>query len=136
MTQDGGLMLTGLFFVVVGYCCMDRMRAENVLLTHFSSRYPHMPDYISESSPAPSRRSSPSPSTPQPDQPTRSRKGSDNSPSVAIALDHARLRVGDMWKMQLYLKAIEKSFWDVREEGDEEEEEAVMRASMGDHHHH
>lgn len=112
---------------------MVRMRAENVLLTHFSSRYPHMPDYISES-PVPSRPSSPTSSSPS--IPTRNRKGSDNSPAVAIALDHARLRVGDMWKMQLYLKAIEKSFWDVREEGDEEEEEAVMRASMGDHHHH
>lgn len=126
---------------------MVRMRAENVLLTHFSSRYPHMPEYISESSPVPSRPSSPSPQTDQlTASPSPARKGNTpdaersnsngHNPAVAIALDHARLRVGDMWKMQLYLKAIEKSFWDVREEGDEEEEEAVMRASMGDHHHH
>lgn len=124
---------------------MVRMRAENLLLTHFSSRYPHMPDYISES-PASSRPPSPSPSALQTDRSNapvtparngnRNRNGSKgHNPVVAIALDHARLRVGDMWKMQLYLKAIEKSFWDVREEGDEEEEEAVLRASMGDHHH-
>lgn len=113
------------------------MRAKNLLLTHFSSRYPHMPDYISDS-PAPSRPPSPSPSSlSQPSLPSQpapkspARNDDEHTPVVAIALDHARLRVGDMWKMQLYLKAVEASFWDGREEGDEEEEEAVRRASLG-----
>ncbi|THH11460.1 hypothetical protein EW146_g8031, partial [Bondarzewia mesenterica] len=54
-----------------------------------------------------------------------------DGPIVSLALDHARVRLGDMWKMRVYLPAIEQSFWDTREEGDEEEEQQVLLASAG-----
>ncbi|KAI0058634.1 hypothetical protein BV25DRAFT_1212589 [Artomyces pyxidatus] len=86
-----------------------QMHAENVLLTHFSSRYPHMPEYLAQ---------------PHED-------GVAAGPTVALALDHARTRVGDLWKMPLYFRAIEQSFWDTKEEGDEEEEKELLQASAG-----
>ncbi|KAG6839604.1 hypothetical protein C0991_000997 [Blastosporella zonata] len=78
-----------------------RMRAQHVLLTHFSARYPKMP-----------------PSAFQ-----RPRNG-DFRPVVALAFDHANFKIGDMWKASYYLRALEQSFREtVAEEGDEEEEE-------------
>ncbi|KAI0251929.1 hypothetical protein BJV78DRAFT_1207788 [Lactifluus subvellereus] len=68
-----------------------RMRAQNVLMTHFSSRYPTMPP---------------------------------------LAMDHACIRVGDLWKMATYFPAIEQSFRDIADEGDEEEEVALIRANL------
>ncbi len=85
------------------------MRAQNVLLTHFSSRYPTMPRY-SASSPK--------------------RDGTDHQPTIALAMDHACIRVGDLWKMATYLPAIEQSFKDIADEGDEEEEVMLMKASL------
>ncbi len=86
-----------------------RMRAQNVLLTHFSSRYPTMPRYFASSP-----------------------KGDDNEhrPTVALAMDHARIRVGDLWKMAVYFPAIQQSFRDIQDEGDEEEEALEMKASL------
>jgi ribonuclease Z len=86
-----------------------RMRAQNVLLTHFSSRYPTMPRYFA--------------SSPE-------RDGTDHQPTIAMAMDHACIRVGDLWKMAAYLPAIEQSFRDIADEGDEEEEDMLMKASM------
>ena len=89
------------------------MNAKNLLLTHFSTRYPHMPAYLS-----------------RPGSPARGRKSSGGEgPVVALALDHARVRVGDMWKLRAYLRAIEQSFHDTFEEGDEEEEQQALKAS-------
>ncbi|KAH9940691.1 hypothetical protein B0H21DRAFT_572283 [Amylocystis lapponica] len=73
-----------------------RMNARNILLTHFSARYPRMPP--DAGAPDPSAR----------------------SPTVAIAFDHARLRIGDMWKLNTYLPAIERTFADTAEEDDDE----------------
>ncbi|KAH0583074.1 hypothetical protein H2248_010964 [Termitomyces sp. 'cryptogamus'] len=86
-----------------------RMRAEHILLTHFSARYPRMP-------PSALRR-------PQ---------NGDFRPIVALAFDHANFKIGDMWKTSYYLKALEQSFREtVAEEGDEEEEvEANVMAGM------
>jgi ribonuclease Z len=84
------------------------MRAQNVLLTHFSSRYPTMPRYFAFP-----------------------REGSTgHEPTVALAMDHACIRLGDFWKMATYLPAIEQSFKDIADEGDEEEEAALIRASL------
>ncbi|KAI0264706.1 hypothetical protein BC834DRAFT_882205 [Gloeopeniophorella convolvens] len=85
-----------------------RMRAENVLLTHFSSRYPTVPRYFA---------------SPRGD-------GIDFRPNVALAMDHARVRVGDLWKMSAYLRAVEQSFWDMADEADVEEEAAMMQANL------
>ena len=86
------------------------MRARNVLLTHFSSRYPTMPRYFAS--------------------PTRD--DADDQPTVALAMDHACMHVGDIWKMATYIPAIAQSFEDIAEEGDEEEEAALVRASMNE----
>ncbi|KAH9990962.1 hypothetical protein BJV74DRAFT_920412 [Russula compacta] len=85
-----------------------RMRAQNVLLTHFSSRYPTMPRYFA--------------SFPK-------RDGTNHEPTIALAMDHACIRVGDLWKMATYFPAIEQSFRDIAEEGDEEEA-MLMQASL------
>ena len=85
------------------------MRAQNVLLTHFSSRYPTLPRYLASSTKG---------------------DGIDHQPTVALAMDHACLRLGDLWKMATYFPAIEQNFRDIRDEGDEEEEALVMKASL------
>ncbi|KAG2141301.1 hypothetical protein DEU56DRAFT_275902 [Suillus clintonianus] len=72
------------------------MNAQNILLTHFSARYPKMPPSISE------------------------RQAGD--PVVAFAFDHANIKIGDMWKMSSYTRAIEQSFIDISDiEGEEPE---------------
>ncbi|KXN86195.1 Zinc phosphodiesterase ELAC protein 2 [Leucoagaricus sp. SymC.cos] len=76
------------------------MNADNVLLTHFSARYPKMPPSIL----AP------------PDENTTERK----DPLVTVALDLAEMDLDNMWKMNLYLPAIEQCFKDSLEEGDED----------------
>ncbi|KAG2355809.1 hypothetical protein BDR07DRAFT_1425171 [Suillus spraguei] len=72
------------------------MNAQNILLTHFSARYPKMPPSVSE------------------------RQAGD--PVVALAFDHANIKIGDMWKMSAYARAIEQSFIDITDiEGEEPE---------------
>jgi len=73
------------------------MQAENILLTHFSARYPRMP---MSGIPRPSTHS--------------------KEPILALAFDHANIAIGDMWKMNLYLPAIEQSFRDLGDDGDDE----------------
>ncbi|KAI9511638.1 hypothetical protein F5148DRAFT_993525 [Russula earlei] len=86
-----------------------RMRAQSVLLTHFSSRYPTMPQYFA--------------SSPKGDN-------ADQGPAIALAMDHACIRVGDLWKMSTYIPAIGQSFRDMAEEGDEEEEAMLIKATL------
>lgn len=85
------------------------MRAQNVLLTHFSSRYPTLPQYLA--------------SSPKED-------GVEHQPTVALAMDHACIRLGDLWKMAWYFPAIEQNFRDIMGDGDEEEDALVMKASL------
>ncbi|KZV65463.1 Metallo-hydrolase/oxidoreductase [Peniophora sp. CONT] len=84
-----------------------QMNARHTILTHFSTRYPDMPSYLAEAS------------------------VDNDGPNVALAFDHARMRVGDLWKMPLYLRAIEKSFQDTAEPEDEEEEKELLAANIG-----
>ncbi|KAJ8585232.1 hypothetical protein M405DRAFT_773220 [Rhizopogon salebrosus TDB-379] len=71
-----------------------RMNAQNILLTHFSARYPKMPPSVYERQPG--------------------------DPVIALAFDHANIKVGDMWKMGKYARAIEQSFTDIADiEGEE-----------------
>lgn len=76
------------------------MNAKNVLLTHFSARYPKMPPSVVAST----------------DENTIERK----DPVVTVAFDLAELDLDKMWKMNLYLPAIEQCFKDSMEEGDED----------------
>jgi ribonuclease Z len=73
---------------------MVRMNAQNILLTHFSARYPKMPPSVYERQPG--------------------------DPVIALAFDHANIKIGDMWKMGKYACAIEQSFNDIADiEGEE-----------------
>ena len=66
------------------------MRAQKLLLTHFSARYPGMPP----------------------------RQGGDASggPLIGLAFDYSRIRLGDMWKLNMYLPAIQHTFDELGEE--------------------
>jgi ribonuclease Z len=59
-------------------------------------------------------------------------KGDDieHEPTIALAMDHACIRLGDIWKMAMYFPAIEQSFRDIKDDGDEEEEALIMKASL------
>lgn len=56
--------------------------------------------------------------------------GLEHEPTVALAMDHACIRLGDLWKMATYFPAIEQNFRDIMDKGDEEEEALVMKASV------
>ena len=68
------------------------MQAQNVLLTHFSTRHPKMPPGIS----------------------------SLENLHVGIAFDHLRVPLNSVWKLAMYQDAIEESFADMRDEEDED----------------
>lgn len=70
------------------------MNAANILLTHFSARYPKIP-------PA-------------------SELFKDDGPTLALAFDHARIRIGDMYKFSKYLPALEQCIGDVEEAAPED----------------
>lgn len=77
-----------------------RMKARNILLTHFSARYPNVPpSVVTEHSPG--------------------------DPTVALAFDHANIKISEMWKMNAYIKAIERSFADLEDENDATQREEV-----------
>lgn len=76
------------------------MKAANILLTHFSARYPTMP---------------PSGVSITPDQDAMTEQA-----TLGLAFDSTDITIRDMWKMNLYLRAIEQSFKDPTEEGYEE----------------
>ncbi|KAL0575576.1 hypothetical protein V5O48_006392 [Marasmius crinis-equi] len=98
-----------------------RMKARNILLTHFSARYPKIITYKSKQWHS--------------DQGTEEEKveeitGFDPDEGVvAIAFDHADMKIGDMWKINYYLPALQSSFQQtVAEDGEDEElEEATMQ---------
>lgn len=76
------------------------MKARNTLLTHFSARYPNIPpSVVTEHNPG--------------------------DPTLALALDHANIKIGEIWKMNAYIKAIEQSFADLEDENDTTQVEEV-----------
>lgn len=77
-----------------------RTKAKNLLLTHFSARYPKMPPSV----------------VAPPEENTNERE----DPTVALAFDLIEMELDQMWKMKLYLPAIEQCFRDSAEEGDED----------------
>src|ERR1700756_1756312 len=103
------------------------MDAKHILLTHFSARYPRMPPsavgkaepdiepvFTVSSDTGDTGKSSTSPPSRAPD------------PDIAVAFDHLNLTIGDMWKVNHYLPAIEQSFQDTTEDGDEEVDETSV----------
>ncbi|KAL4253032.1 RNase Z family protein [Abortiporus biennis] len=81
-----------------------RMNAKNLLLTHFSARYPQIPPWLMEA-----------------DTSATAARG----PTLALAFDHAKIRIGDLPKLQAYLPAIHQSFDDTKEDGDEDIDPAM-----------
>ncbi|CAL1709190.1 unnamed protein product [Somion occarium] len=69
-----------------------KMEAKNILLTHFSARYPRLP-----------------PASMQ-----------DNT-TWAVALDHAKIRIADIPKLRAYIPAIKRCFQEIEDDEDEVE---------------
>lgn len=67
-----------------------RMGAQKLLLTHFSARYPGMPP--------------------------RRGDGESGGPLIGLAFDYSRVRLGDMWKLNMYLPPIQHAFDELGEE--------------------
>ncbi|KAG7445158.1 uncharacterized protein BT62DRAFT_951536 [Guyanagaster necrorhizus] len=79
-----------------------RMRAENILLTHFSARYPKLPS-----------------------------SGAKQQEGVVVhAFDHASLTIGNMWKLKHYLPAVVQSLKDTEDEDDQEADDAIAHSGM------
>ncbi|EIW77124.1 hypothetical protein CONPUDRAFT_139171 [Coniophora puteana RWD-64-598 SS2] len=78
----------------------ERMNARNTLLTHFSARYPKMPPSVLGHAAS--------------------------TPVLALAFDHGTIRIGDMWKANAYLPAIEQSFVDTQAEEGEDVDEVML----------
>lgn len=87
------------FLSRVTHSWTDSMGAENILLTHFSARYPRIP-----------------PTTSLPASP---KAGARRTPNLGIAFDCTRVKIGDMWKLRHYLPAIEVSLGDVANDDDD-----------------
>ncbi|KAJ6474674.1 hypothetical protein C8R47DRAFT_986730 [Mycena vitilis] len=86
-----------------------KMNAENVLLTHFSARYPRMPPPVGNARPT--------------------GDGGPREPVVALAFDHVNLTLGSIWKLSTYLPVIQQTFADTSDEADEEESKAAIAAA-------
>ncbi|KAK1230906.1 hypothetical protein PQX77_005984 [Marasmius sp. AFHP31] len=94
-----------------------RMKARNILLTHFSARYPKIIKYKAQQWQ----------SEPGAEKVEEVAGFDPNRGVVAIAFDHADMRIADMWKLNYYLPALESSFQQtVAEEGEDEDLEAAM----------
>jgi ribonuclease Z len=72
------------------------MKAKHILLTHFSQRYPKMPQSQASSGVDPAA----------PD------------PIIALAFDHLSIPIGSLWKMSKYTEAIQRCFLDGEEDHD------------------
>ncbi|RXW24848.1 hypothetical protein EST38_g1005 [Candolleomyces aberdarensis] len=97
-----------------------RMKAEKILLTHFSARHPKVPMTLLELNSASSSCDASASSDAAAAAPSLSPS---SSPIVALAFDQASMRIGDMWKMQYYLEALEQIEKDtVAVEGEDEDE--------------
>lgn len=99
------------------------MNAENLLLTHFSQRYPKIAIMNATSSiPAnidPSVAPTQSPLTPL-----------HPGPIVGLAFDCASIPIGSMWKLSRYTPALEQLFAEAASDPAEEEDLALVAAAM------
>lgn len=82
------------------------MRAKNILLTHFSQRYPKLPELNLGA-----------PRTSMLDESLEEAASEDTAGTiptreapVAIAFDCASLRIGSLWKMEKYMDALATTF--------------------------
>jgi len=129
------------------------MKAKNILLTHFSQRYPKIPVLNPSSTIPPAQgalvttdddfRFGPEAAFPSPSAETETSRSnastvpSDNSdsdsdpiPIVGLAFDCASIPIGSMWKVNRYTPALEKLFAETAVVGDEDEDLALIAAAM------
>ncbi|KDQ10344.1 hypothetical protein BOTBODRAFT_115899 [Botryobasidium botryosum FD-172 SS1] len=100
------------------------MKAKHILLTHFSQRYPKMPPSLLTP-----RLREPKPLEAESTDPEDSlATGDPDKPVIALAFDHASIRVGSMWKMARYIPAIQQCY-DESEEPLEETEDVPATES-------
>lgn len=95
------------------------MYAEKILLTHFSARHPTIPMRLL--------------SPPPPGSPGQSRSRSPlwhQTPLIGLAFDQSSFKIGDMWKMGYYLKALEQNYKDVADVDGDGEDEDLERLRM------
>ncbi|KDR80789.1 hypothetical protein GALMADRAFT_153220 [Galerina marginata CBS 339.88] len=78
-----------------------KMQAKNILLTHFSARYPKMPPYLTQRNPT--------------------ARHFDTENVIVPAFDHANFNIGDMWKMQFYMSSVNHNFDDTYDKNDDDE---------------
>ncbi|KAH8833314.1 hypothetical protein DL96DRAFT_720405 [Flagelloscypha sp. PMI_526] len=104
------------------------MKAEHILLTHFSARYPKLPPAVVK--PATLSVSADFPST-SPSEAER-KEVEDGGPTVAMAFDNVRFRIGSMWKMRYYLASLEDNYMETRDEEEELEEEKAVLGRVGE----
>lgn len=125
------------------------MFAENILLTHFSARYPKLPppaapttlsgvdalELAAEPDPVDGRcvaesenihRSLGPAAFPQRITDNGEQRTSHWEPVIALAFDHADYKIGEMWKFGYYVKAFEQTFSDMA--GEEEDEDVVAHS--------
>ncbi|KAJ6605846.1 hypothetical protein B0H10DRAFT_2076138 [Mycena sp. CBHHK59/15] len=108
MGDDEEAMAQAKAHSTVGQAIESGRKCKNILLTHFSARYPRMPPPVGMAGPK------------------TASDGQRKDPVVALAFDHANLTIGSMWRLSMYLPAIQQTFADTSEEEDEEESKAAM----------
>lgn len=114
------------------------MGAQNILLTHFSQRYPKIPSLQSATPPL-AVDSLPLTSVPATlgDDATESQSnagisaGASSDPPVAIAFDCVSIPIGSLWKMSRYTPALERVFAELEDAGAEDEETVLRASAMG-----
>jgi hypothetical protein len=130
---------------------VPRMKAKNILLTHFSQRYPKIPVLNPSSTVPPGQGalvttdddfrfgpeatfSTPETEASQSNAPTvppdNSDSDSDPTPIVGLAFDCASIPIGSMWKVNRYTPALEQLFAETAIVGDEDEDLALIAAAM------
>lgn len=117
------------------------MKAENLLLTHFSQRYPKIPKLRSTTALAPEPVVVPSMTSTEPLNLPSSSAAPEHEPIVAVAFDCASIPIGSMWKMNRYTPILEKVFAELAAEagegeGEGEEEKLLREAAIGHGHGH
>ncbi|KAH9479322.1 tRNAse Z TRZ4, mitochondrial [Psilocybe cubensis] len=78
-----------------------RMDAKNIVLTHFSARYPKMPPYLTKNTPTPSNFAMQN--------------------AIVPTFDHVNLTIGDMWKMQFYMPSVNHNFSDTFDQDEDDD---------------
>jgi len=95
------------------------MGAKNLLLTHFSQRYPKITDLNAKAAVVEGAEAS-----------LPERAPSLARPVIGLAFDFASIPIGSMWKMERYTPALEQLFAETADAVEDAEEGALIKAAM------